>query len=188
MGTHYCRYCNALKAVRSRRRGPAERLISVFGYYPYRCGHCKRRFVLFSPGPVRIVVGLGMAACLALSFSIMALYFRDKAAEKAAQQALAANPISSPRPALTPRTGRRVLTNDDVIELVRSGVPMDRLTAQITYSRSSFDLSSKSKFAELRKAGVPESIITIMLRSSEPLIASPRASLSSTVRPPTISE
>jgi hypothetical protein len=42
-----CPKCKTDSAHRSHRRGAVERLVSVFGYYPYRCAGCKHRFLHF---------------------------------------------------------------------------------------------------------------------------------------------
>ena len=40
-----CTKCNTDSAHRSHRAGFKERFASLFGYYPYRCHQCGRRFL-----------------------------------------------------------------------------------------------------------------------------------------------
>jgi hypothetical protein len=39
-----CRRCGKMNARRSRRRGVRERLLSLVGFYPYRCNGCDLRY------------------------------------------------------------------------------------------------------------------------------------------------
>jgi hypothetical protein len=71
--------------------------------------------------------------------------------------------------------GARVLTNADVVQMLKSGLGDDAVIAAIQKARTEFDLGSSS-LAELRYAGVSDSVIVAMLasRAAQPP-ASPNA-------------
>lgn len=60
-----------------------------------------------------------------------------------------------------PKSGEAILTNDQVIEMVKSGLKPEAITGQIRNSKNSFDFSTP-EFIKLVKAGVPESVIAAM--------------------------
>lgn len=59
------------------------------------------------------------------------------------------------------KSGEAILTNDQVIEMVKSGLKPEAITGQIRNSKNSFDFSTP-EFIKLVKAGVPESVIAAM--------------------------
>jgi hypothetical protein len=61
-----------------------------------------------------------------------------------------------------------VLTNQQVIALVRTGIPPETLLAKIRTSKSNFDLS-KEKLEELTLAGVPAAVIVAMAEGPRPV-------------------
>lgn len=46
-----CPECKVDGGSRSRREGAIERILSVVGYYPYRCHSCSHRFHSFGYSP-----------------------------------------------------------------------------------------------------------------------------------------
>lgn len=55
------------------------------------------------------------------------------------------------------------LTNKDVIELVKTGISVEIITAKIRASKTGFD-TSPAALQELKKEGVPDSIVLVMLQ------------------------
>jgi hypothetical protein len=44
----HCPYCrDSARIRRSRRKNLFERILSLFGRFPYRCGECGNRFMLW---------------------------------------------------------------------------------------------------------------------------------------------
>jgi hypothetical protein len=54
------------------------------------------------------------------------------------------------------------LTNADVADMAAAGLSAEVITAKVQASRNRFDVSARS-LIDLKKAGVPESVITLML-------------------------
>jgi uncharacterized protein with PIN domain len=50
MAALLCPQCRGREVHRSRRRHSLERLASAFGFLPYRCSDCSRRFWRFVAG------------------------------------------------------------------------------------------------------------------------------------------
>jgi hypothetical protein len=58
------------------------------------------------------------------------------------------------------------LTNQTIIELSRSGLSVDLILKKISTSRTSFDVSAQS-LIDLRKAGVDDAVIALMMESTQ---------------------
>lgn len=64
------------------------------------------------------------------------------------------------------------LHNEDILKLLKAGVPPSVVVAKITASTTAFDLSSDALIT-LTKAGVPEPVLNAMLAASKPASATP---------------
>lgn len=71
---------------------------------------------------------------------------------------------------------RESITNSEVIEMVRGGLGEEIVVAKIRKSQANFDLSAVA-LVELKKAGVSDSIILLMMEKSDESQQAPAASV-----------
>ncbi|MFH4146457.1 hypothetical protein WAI91_21095, partial [Acinetobacter baumannii] len=64
-------------------------------------------------------------------------------------------------PSVSAQTQEKI-TNKDVIELVKTGISAEIITAKIKASKTEFD-TSPAALQELKKEGVPDAIVLVML-------------------------
>jgi hypothetical protein len=66
------------------------------------------------------------------------------------------------------------LHNEDILKLLKAGVPASVVATKISASTTAFDLSSDALIT-LTKAGVPEPVLNAMLAASKPAASAPAA-------------
>ena len=70
----------------------------------------------------------------------------------------------------TPDSSKKALTNQDVIDLSKAGLPSEVITAKINSSPCNFD-TSPSALKDLKGAGVPDTVILAMVQAPAPKAA-----------------
>lgn len=75
-------------------------------------------------------------------------------------------------------SAQEVLTNDTIVQLYSAGVGENTIVAKIGSSASSFDVST-TQLIELKKKGVPDSIVAAMVSASSKAAVSANAALNS---------
>ncbi len=75
-------------------------------------------------------------------------------------------PSKPPAPSRAAASGANALTNADIVQLVKLGIPADAIVKKIKTSKSSFDTSS-SAVAALRQDGVPDAVIIEMVLANK---------------------
>src|SRR5688500_16063695 len=83
--------------------------------------------------------------------------------------AVVASPLQNqdPNPAANSQTPTQVLTNKDVVEMMKAGLAADIVLAKIKSSETNFD-TSPAALAELKAANVPDNVILAMVKGPAP--------------------
>lgn len=92
-----------------------------------------------------------LASMLMLSLSIAVVAFPSRIQDPPPAQDSAAKPASA------------ALTNKDVLDMMKAGLTADIIVAKIKSSETSFD-TSPAALAELKAAGVPDSVLLAMVK------------------------
>jgi hypothetical protein len=148
--------------IRLHRKTFSDYFLSWFGLFPFICDHCDRRALRLRPSRAVTGAALSLAAvcCLMLAVaSVCGVIRRAQHASHLRDVAREAGPVGPAAPG--------VLTNRDVVQLVRGRLSDSALVALMKRMNHNFAVDSKS-LADLKRAGVSEGVILSMVELSLP--------------------
>lgn len=171
-----CSKCNAVRLERCKRTGLWQLLLSAFSLFPYKCRICFRRQYCFVPS-VRLVYSCGVGLLLLWTSVLLVISLRSLGTPLAVGTATLADRVGALRRdgrGATPPAGKLqtqngpLVRNDDIIQLVNSGVSIALMKTMIQSSDSAaFDLSPGG-IMRMKASGVDNVIISSMFdRSTE---------------------
>ncbi len=111
-----------------------------------------------------------LGACILL-VALMAGWFtlgeKNSSTPNPAAVAAPSNEVLAKRPSAFPPTANTPLTNDQVIQMVKSGIAKTLIVSQIQNSKRDFNFSTP-EVIRLAKEGVPEDVIAVMRNPEAP--------------------
>jgi len=172
-----CVRCNALRLERCSRKGFWQAFLSFFSFFPYKCRSCFRRQYCFVPSVhllhsawiFTLVLWTGLLGARTLQMA--AKGSSATAASNMADAAYAgrtsgAGMTSFERLMLARK--KQVMRNEDVVQLVHSGVNPALMITIMRNSDAAFDLTPKG-VVHLKESGVEDLIISTMFERSTQL-------------------
>jgi len=143
-------------------------IISCFGVYPHVCEHCETH--AFRSNYKQLVAAICLRVAM-LGFLLIGLSYADLRIRKVA------NPWESMKSIVAfhfePVSARkamalRALTNDDIVEFIKSNMTTSFVIRVIQQEGSHFQVDAKSLTA-LKRDGVPEDVIMCMIQAAKAL-------------------
>jgi hypothetical protein len=160
-----CGLCNG-KLVRVSRTTLPQFVVSCFGVYPYVCEHCGVR--VFRANYKQLIAAICLAGvalvCFAIGLSYTGLAIRKVASLRKSPAEVAG--VGSESTSARPATAPRALTNEDILELIRSNMTPSFVMTLIRQEDNRFQVDAKSLTA-LKRDGVPEDVIIAMVQAAE---------------------
>jgi hypothetical protein len=164
-----CHRCATGRLARVHRETFADFVVSLFGFYPYACDYCNQRSLR-----VKYAQFTGAAAICVLVCCLMGaggFYLHSAYVARAKERAAAAvftsqqfNAAESNlfQPVSNPPAQADILTNQDVIKMVKTGMSSTLINNLIGRMENKFVIDSRA-LVELKSAHVPENVILNMV-------------------------
>jgi len=161
--------CNCKgRLIRISRTSLAQYMVSCFGVYPYVCEHCEVR--VFRSNYKQLVAAICLRG-LTLGLLVIGLTYADLRIRKITNpwKSLVEVATFPPEPTRArASTPPRALTNDDIVEFIKSNMTPGFVMRVIQQEGSHFEVDATSLTA-LKRNGVPEDVIIAMIQEEEAL-------------------
>ncbi len=174
-----CKSCSNGWLQRVHRESFSDFLLSAFGFYPFVCTTCFARRHRVKKGRLFGAACVALAATVLLGVGVRYIRGQYKLREeremsRALEDPLTDGTAAQPAGALArggadesgpPST--ELLENRDIVRMVQSGMSTSVVRSLIARAGNRFRLDPVS-LKELKKAGVPESVISSMKEAARP--------------------